>query len=322
MNMKRILSIGMGMLILYISGCSKDSGTTPPPTVTVPVLSTTGITAITQTTATGGGTVTSAGGGTVTVRGVAWSTSHNPTTADSKTSDGTGTGAFVSSITGLTAGTTYFVRAYATNSAGTAYGSEMSFTTLSGGGAVVPSLTTTAISSITTTTATSGGTIGSDGGASITAKGVVWSTSANPTIADSKTTDGTGTGAFVSSITGLTAGTTYHVRAYATNSAGTGYGSDVSFTTTSSGPVTHNVTITGFAFSPSTVNANVGDIIKWTNNDGTTHTVTSDASMPFSFNSGNLCGSGCTFSYTTTVTGTTTYHCAIHPSMTGSVIVN
>jgi len=95
----------------------------------------------------------------------------------------------------------------------------------------IPTVTTTAISSITATTASSGGNVTSDGGASITAKGVCWSTAANPTTSDSHTSDGTGTGSFTSSITGLGPGTTYHVRAYATNSVGTGYGSDVSFKT-------------------------------------------------------------------------------------------
>ena len=71
------------------------------------------------------------------------------------------------------------------------------------------------------TTATSGGNITSDGGATITAREVCWNTSVGPTIANSKTIDGTGTGIFVSSVTGLTAGTIYYIRAYATNSAGT-----------------------------------------------------------------------------------------------------
>jgi hypothetical protein len=102
----------------------------------------------------------------------------------------------------------------------------------------IPSLSTSAISSITTTTATSGGNITSDGGASISARGVVWSTSTNPTIAlTTKTSDGTGTGSFTSSLTNLTPKTTYFVRAYATNSAGTGYGNEITFTTTDSSSV-------------------------------------------------------------------------------------
>ena len=95
----------------------------------------------------------------------------------------------------------------------------------------VPALTTTSITNITGTTASGGGTITSDGGGSIIARGVCWSTSANPTTADSKTTDGIGTGSFTSSLTALTTTTQYHVRAYATNSAGTTYGNDISFST-------------------------------------------------------------------------------------------
>ena len=95
----------------------------------------------------------------------------------------------------------------------------------------LPAITTSSVSLITGTTATSGGIVTSDGGATVTARGVCWSTSENPTIADNNTTNGSGTGAFTSSITGLTTGTTYYVRAYATNSRGTSYGSQISFNT-------------------------------------------------------------------------------------------
>jgi hypothetical protein len=98
--------------------------------------------------------------------------------------------------------------------------------------ASAPTVSTSAISNKTQTTATSGGTIVSNGGATVTVSGVAWSTSVNPTTASSHTTDGWATGGpWADSITGLTASTTYHVRAYATNSVGTSYGSDVSFTT-------------------------------------------------------------------------------------------
>ncbi len=97
---------------------------------------------------------------------------------------------------------------------------------------LVPTVSTTAISAITFNTASSGGNVTSDGGASVTARGVCWSTSANPTIAlSTKTSDGTGTGSFTSSITGLAPNTLYYVRAYATNSVGTAYGNEVTFTT-------------------------------------------------------------------------------------------
>ena len=86
---------------------------------------------------------------------------------------------------------------------------------------------TAAVTSITATTATSGGTVSADGGDPVTARGVCWSTTANPTTADNKTVDGTGIGTFTSAITGLASGTTYYVRSYATNSMGTTYGPEL-----------------------------------------------------------------------------------------------
>ncbi len=196
-------------------------------TSNLPTVTTSAMSGITDNSATCGGNVTSDGGASVTARGVCWSTSQNPTVSDSHTTDGSGTGNFTSNITGLTAGTTYYVRAYATNSVGTAYGTQGIFMT----SADIPSVTTLSVSNETATTAISGGIITSDGGASITARGVCWSTSQNPTVSSNHTTDGSGAGSFTSNITGLTANTTYYVRAYATNSAGTAYGNEVNFTT-------------------------------------------------------------------------------------------
>jgi hypothetical protein len=409
------------------------STTTSLPAV-LPTVSTTSISDITTITATGGGNVTSNGGSSVNARGICWSTSSNPTTADSHTSDGTGTGSFVSNLTSLAPGTHYWVRAYAINSMGTAYGNEVGFTTeawicgtsmaisheagdiapvaktvtyntvtsipgesskcwitsnlgsdhqasasdddteasagwywqfnkkqgykyetstrtpgtswtsyfnedsqwlpandpcahelgtgwripaytewynvaaagtwvdrtgpwnsplkLHAAGYLiytygwlgdfrgstgrywsstqydnttgwylyfddagcnfiseikanafsirclkdapaneVPTVTTAGITDIMTTTATGGGEVTFDGGPSVTARGLCWSTSHNPTIAGSNNNNGGGTGSFVSSLSGLMPGTLYYVRAYATNSVGTGYGNEVSFTT-------------------------------------------------------------------------------------------
>ena len=192
----------------------------------IPTLTTTSATSLAQTTASSGGTISSDGGASITVRGVCWNTSGTPTISDTHTTDGTGTGTFTSSLTNLAVGTLYYVRAYATNSAGTAYGNSISFSTLS---AVIPTVTTASISSITQTSASSGGTISSDGGAGVTARGICWNTTASPTTANSHTADGTGTGAFTSTLTSLVSGTTYHVRAYATNSVGTSYGGDSTF---------------------------------------------------------------------------------------------
>jgi hypothetical protein len=148
----------------------------------------------------------------------------------------------------LTAGTKYYVRAYATNSAGTSYGNEISFTTLS---LTKPTLTTSIATSITATSVTIGGSISSDGYLPITQSGVCYSTSSGPTILNSRTTDGTASGSFTSKLSGLTAGTKYYVRAYATNSAGTSYGNEISFTTNLPCNITSNTTGVWFSMSTS-----------------------------------------------------------------------
>ncbi len=100
------------------------------------------------------------------------------------------------------------------------------------GGSVKPSVTTTSpTTNIAQTTATSGGNVRDTGDANVTARGVCWGTTRNPTIADFKTVDNSGLGAYGSSLTGLSVNTLYHIRAYATNANGTAYGLDVSFTT-------------------------------------------------------------------------------------------
>ena len=197
--------------------------------VASPTVTTTSVTGITISTAISGGNVTSDGGASVTARGVAYSTSTNPTISGNYTSDGSGTGSFTSNIIGLIPSTLYYVRAYATNSAGTSYGNQVTFTTT----AVVtaPVITTSAVVSIGLITATSGGNVTSDGGATVTAKGVCWGTTHAPTTSNSKTINGSGTGAFTSSVTGLTRATAYYLRAYATNSQGTSYGAEIQFLT-------------------------------------------------------------------------------------------
>ena len=115
----------VGATFMLFSNCKKDNDDK-----SIPILFTTEITEITQTTAKSGGNITDDGGAPVTARGVCWSTSQNPTISDNKTENGTGVGNFTSSISGLEPNTMYYVRAYATNSEGTGYGNERSFTTL------------------------------------------------------------------------------------------------------------------------------------------------------------------------------------------------
>jgi hypothetical protein len=204
-----------------------------------PTVTTTEASSITATTATSGGNATSDGGATVTSRGVCFGTAANPAVGGTDatcTINGAGTGNFTSILAGLAPSTTYYIRAYAANSAGTGYGSNFPFTTAAL--PKPPSVTTTAASAITATTATSGGNATSDGGATVTTKGVCFcsGTTAEPAVGGvgvTCTVNGAGVSTFTSSLAGLIANTTYRIRAYATNSAGTGYGSVLSFTTKS-----------------------------------------------------------------------------------------
>lgn len=290
--------------IFFFDSCKKSE------VVTIPLLSTTPISNITYTTSTSGGDITSDGNTLITERGVCWSTSSNSTVSGLKTSDGIGIGQFVSNITGLEAGLTYYVRAYAVNSVGIAYGDEVSFTT---NNAQRASLSTTSLTSITATKALSGGNISTDNGATITARGVCWGTGVNPTISGSHTTDGTGKGSFISSLTGLSPVTSYYVRAYATNSEGTSYGNEILFSTI----ISNEVIIQGDAFSPVILTVPINTTVKWTNNDAVNHTISSETGL---FESGVITHGG-TYSFQFTSAGTYSYHCTIHPFMTGKIVV-
>jgi hypothetical protein len=177
--------------------------------------------------ATSVGNITYDGGATVTSRGICWATTQNPTTANSKIVIGSGTGSFTGNLIGLTGGTTYYVRSYAINSAGTAYGTQTSFTTLPSPPIV---WSTKSVTGIACGGATSGGDITSDGGAPITARGVCYATTPDPTIVNSKTVDAGTTGIWTSGNMSIVPGSLYYVRSYATNSVGTGYGYPTTYT--------------------------------------------------------------------------------------------
>lgn len=207
-----------------VYGEDKEFKTITPnaPTVTTGLVSN-----IQYTTVSCGGEVTNGGTETVTERGICWDTSQNPTISDSyKDDEIAGIGVFSVDITGLTENTTYYVRAYATNSIGVSYGEQKDFKTEDQPIVVTNSITPDYI------TASGGGEV-THLGLGVDSKGICWSTSSNPTVDNYSgiTTDGSGLGSFTSEIEDLNVGTTYHVRAYATNSLGTIYGNEQNFTT-------------------------------------------------------------------------------------------
>ncbi len=219
----------------------------------LPTLESTPADNITAIGATVGGNITSDGGAEITARGVCYSTTENPTIEDTKVSSGTGVGEFSCNLTGLTFNTTYYVRAYATNNKGTAYGNQITFKTLT----TTPTVVTNAASNITATSATVGGNVTSDGGANVTARGICYSTSANPTIEGDKVASSSGIGEFECNITGLAFNTKYYARAYATNANGTVYGEEMTFTTLASMGTLTTSAASNITVSSATVGGNI-----------------------------------------------------------------
>jgi uncharacterized protein (TIGR02145 family) len=227
-----------GLLVIIASiltdSCKKDEPTTP-------VLTTADPTEITQTSVTTGGNITSDGRAGINIAGICWSTLPNPSVKDKHTNDTKSLGSFSVTLTDLIPNTRYYIRAYANNAAGTAYGNEISFTTSQ---IVVPTITTEDVTSVSAISALSGGNITSDGGDPVSARGVCWNINPDPTTDDFKTTDGTGSGSFVSIITNLEPVSLYYVRAYATNGAGTSYGNEISFSTPATAPIVSTSEVT------------------------------------------------------------------------------
>jgi hypothetical protein len=168
------------------------------------------------------GEVVKNGGAGTNERGFVRGTAQNPTTANNKVAVGGGNGAFSTTITGLTANTTYYVRTYLIKGGVTTYGNQVSFTT---SGLVFPLVTTGAASSLTDNSVVLGGTATRNGAGQ--ERGIVYNTSPNPTISNNKVQMGTGDGPFSGTVSGLSPNTEYYMRAYAKNTVGTTYGSTV-----------------------------------------------------------------------------------------------
>jgi len=184
-------------------------------------------TKITTTTAQTGGTIISVGSNPIIAKGVCYADwSQQPTINSLTTNEGAGEGSFITMLTGLDPTTTYKIRAYVTTQLGTSYGEVLTFSTYG-----TPKVTGGSVSDVTDITATVSGTVSSDGGATVTDRGICWSTSPNPTISNNKAAGSAGTGLISVGISGLASGNEYYARIYAVNEWGPSYGTQISFVT-------------------------------------------------------------------------------------------
>ncbi len=222
-----VCSVILSIILFAFYACEKEAK------VMLPTVSTASVEDIYNTSAKIGGLVSDDGGADISDRGVYWGTSTDPESSGTKLQIGTGTGAFYDSLTGLTSGTKYYVKAFATNSAGTAYGDETFFTTQIS----LPTISTSAITELTANSARVGGDISDSGGYAITDRGIYWGTDSNPQLTGTKIEMGSGAGTFSQTLSGLSRAVLYYVTAYATNIKGTAYGSEISFTTEPDLPV-------------------------------------------------------------------------------------
>ncbi len=193
-----------------------------------PTVSTLSKTGITLNSVICSGNLLSNGNSAITAMGICYGNSLNPDITGQHTTISTTFGVFNNYITPLSPGITYHYRAYAQNAVGITYGADSTFTTYTT--AVAPVLITNNYSNITATSADISSDVLNDGGSTITARGVCWNTTNNPTLSNNFTSETGTVGAFTSNITGLNQGITYHIRAYATNSIGTSYGNEITLT--------------------------------------------------------------------------------------------
>lgn len=217
-------------LFFSFVACKKEKNAEPE--INLPTVTTLPVTGISTYSAYGSGDRTSDGGATIIEQGVIWSTSPDPENAASSyvSSADPGTSTFgCPIITDIIPGTTYYVKAWARNQKGTAYGNQVTFTTLS---LASPSVATGTHSFVTQNSAVCAATVIADGGSAVLVKGFSYSTTNNlPSVSDATISAGSGLGAYTATLSGLSANTTYYVRPFATNANGTSYGTPIAFST-------------------------------------------------------------------------------------------
>ena len=193
----------------------------------LPVVSTSSVTDITDTSAVVNANLINPGYSAMVQQGVCFNTTGNPTINDDVVTSSLTAGQYSCPLSDLIQGMTYYVKAFATNSVGITYGNEVQFTSLPG----LPIIQINLVSNISDTAVTAVSKVIHDGGLNVSQYGVCWSLSPNPTLSDSFSIDGTGTGFYASNISNLTPSTTYFIKAFATNSIGTIYSNQLQFTT-------------------------------------------------------------------------------------------
>ncbi len=226
--MKTILfSISTSVFLLcLLAGCSEEPRIGDD--LKLPEVSTSQAAAITVSSAKSGGEITDDGGYAVTKRGVCYGTIPEPTLKDNVLYSGEGKGKFECLLENLTQGTTYYLRAFATNELGTQYGNAVNFMTKKIG---VPTVITLTVIAVTANSARSGGSVSNDGGSAVTRAGLCYiKGNGTPTVSNN-TVDSENKSYFDVSLSGLEPNTNYSCRAFAVNSAGTGYGEIRTFTT-------------------------------------------------------------------------------------------
>ena len=222
-----------------------------PPTVTSPTFAN-----VTDTTATLGGTLTATGGAATTC-GVEWGTTSGGPYPNPVTGVACSVGVpYTTPVTGLPSSTQIYFRARATNSAGTSFSAQNTFTTAAP--IVTPTVTVAPASGIGQNSATLGGNVTTDGGASVTARGIVWNTTSPAEAGGTVVPMGAGLGAFSQSVSGLPGGTQIFFKAYATNSAGTAYSTgEESFTTLAGLPTVNSPTVANVTATTATLGGTV-----------------------------------------------------------------